>query len=608
MAGEDEDAGVEVLDAISTTSSVVTHQMDKKHLHVDHGEEPAPIAEEEGGGDHAASLPSSLPTRDEAPSAITGTPNTNAKVSNSKLLAAVSSAQQQIKQQQREQQEQQEQRQEQEQLAPSFDEAVPISHIGDVDSVVSSLQHSITDKRQHHQHYNTNNGEGAILEEEDDEYYTDEDIAAAKAIQRRNLLIIIMLLIFLGLVIAIGVGVGLAVTSSGGSMNNNNDGDDNAPSNNEGVNNDPGSSAGTNTNNDENSGSSGGGGGMDTTGSSPSLSTTTTTTTSSVPSLAPSHDGPCIPIELGIIFDEYSDETSWELVSGTYYPENPERNAVVWKSKPYEPLEYSGRADTFAKCFKPGYYTFVFRDREGDGICCYHGDGRYVLSSEGKVIAIGGQMESQEETSVFELSYVEPPPSDTNGDGKDDRLGWIMPYDSSSFTEGVDCENFRLVILTDEYGVETTWELYEGQDKATGKLIANGGPYGSEYTYVIDYCLASPKEYVLYMYDWDRRGLCCASGEGWYQVTSGDIVIRDKDNADFGEEDTTKFVLPVGTVITDPPTPLPTKSPVLSSPTPPPTPTEDVVDAGGLPNDLGSGGDGDVVDEGGLPANLGINP
>jgi len=51
---------------------------------------------------------------------------------------------------------------------------------------------------------------------------------------------------------------------------------------------------------------------------------------------------------------------------------------------------------------------------------------------------------------------------DANQDGKDDRLGLIMLYDSSNMTEGVDCENFGLVILTDEYAIETTWELFEG--------------------------------------------------------------------------------------------------------------------------------------------------
>mmetsp|Transcript_5350 Transcript_5350/g.10360 ORF Transcript_5350/g.10360 Transcript_5350/m.10360 type:complete len:156 (+) Transcript_5350:3-470(+) len=154
-------------------------------------------------------------------------------------------------------------------------------------------------------------------------------------------------------------------------------------------------------------------------------------------------------------------------------------------------------------------------------------------------------MRSKEETFVFGLPYVEPTPVDTNGNGRDDRLGSMMPYDSSNMIEGVDCENFRLVILTDEYGLETTWELFEGNDKASGTLIANGGPYGSRYTYVVNYCLSSPKEYSLYVYDWDIRGLCCESGRGWYRVFSGDVVIVDSDGQ-FGEADFTRFTLPTG--------------------------------------------------------------
>ena len=233
------------------------------------------------------------------------------------------------------------------------------------------------------------------------------------------------------------------------------------------------------------------------------------------------------------------------LVAGNYYPENPEKNDVVWESKYYDPSVYSKRADTVRKCFSQGYYTFVFTDGNGDGICCNHGEGSYVLSSQGKVITIGGEMRSKEETFVFGLPYVESTPVDTNGNGRDDRLGSMMPYDSSNMIEGVDCENFRLVILTDEYGLETTWELFEGNDKASGTLIANGGPYGSRYTYVVNYCLASPKEYSLYVYDWDRRGLCCESGRGWYRVFSGDVVIVDSDGQ-FGEADFTRFPLPAG--------------------------------------------------------------
>ncbi|KAL9180414.1 hypothetical protein ACHAXT_008384 [Thalassiosira profunda] len=369
----------------------------------------------------------------------------------------------------------------------------PITRVDEHPDDVSSLHHDVDGKPDRYR-----GGEDAIAE--GDEYY-DEEEEQARALRRRNLLIIVMLLLFLGLVVAIGIGSRPADREG--------DGDDS---------------------------------GLD---------------PSPTPSTAPSFDGPCFPVELGIIFDEYSDETEWLLAKGNYYPENPEQNVVVWESKYYNPMEYSGRADTFNRCFPEGYYTFVFKDKEGDGICCYHGEGSYVLTSEGKIIKIGGEMDAQEEYIGFQLPFEEPEPEDTTGDGLDDRLGWVMPYDSSNFTEGVDCENFRLVVLTDEYGIETTWELYEGSDKS-GTLIANGGPYASEITHVVDYCLESPKRYALYMYDWARDGLCCESGEGMFKITSGDIVIHESDGQ-FGELNITKFTLPAdGSVVLNDPTQSPT--------------------------------------------------
>jgi hypothetical protein len=262
-----------------------------------------------------------------------------------------------------------------------------------------------------------------------------------------------------------------------------------------------------------------------------------------------------VPIEIGIVFDQYPDENGWMLIAGggdEYDPEEEEdpektnRN-VVWESKYYDPLEYASRADTFVECVPPGNYTLVFTDAEGDGLCCYHGEGRYVLSSAGVIIAVGGTTDAEEEAIAFALPYAEPDPIDEDGDGRDDRLGWLLPYGSpppnAALTEGIDCENFRLVILTDGYGVETTWELYEGRDAASGVLVADGGPYGSDYTYVVDTCLRSPGEYALYVYDWDGRGLCCESGEGYFGIKSGDIVIAENDGR-FGEVNVTRFVLP----------------------------------------------------------------
>jgi len=457
---------------------------------------------------------------------------------------------------------------EEENAASAAADTVPMSHVIPVADDVSSLQHTNMEPDQSsYAKEQPPEDDMVMIDEEEMEYYYD-DAEQQKALQRRNLLIIIMLVIFLGLVVAIGVGVAMAVKNDPtpeSAKKEENDGE-----------------AASEPDEGQYAVSEGG------------VDNAVDQFETFVPSTSPSNEGPCIPIEIGILFDQYSDETGWMLVKGNYFPEDPKKNVIVWESKYYNPLAYAKEPAAFDKCFSPGYYTFVFTDKEGDGICCYHGEGSYVVSSEGKVITIGGEMNSNEESVVFELPYVEPEPVDKDGDGRDDRLGWMMPYDSSNsnFTEGVDCENFRLAILTDEYGIETTWELYEGQDKA-GALIANGGPYGSEYTYVVDYCLESPKEYVLYVYG----ELCCQTGEGWYRLTSGDIVIRDSDGQ-FGEVNITQFLLPAdGSVnITDEPTPMPsTLEPKMTmkpstSPTPPlptrsptlPPTRPDRLDTGGI--------------------------
>ena len=98
----------------------------------------------------------------------------------------------------------------------------------------------------------------------------------------------------------------------------------------------------------------------------------------------------------------------------------------------------------------------MFTDREADGVCCRHGEGACVLSSAGTVIAVGGKMRTREEGTAFALLYVAPPPVDADGDGRDNRLGLLLPSSASNLTEGVDCENFRFLLVTDEYGVEAT--------------------------------------------------------------------------------------------------------------------------------------------------------
>lgn len=197
----------------------------------------------------------------------------------------------------------------------------------------------------------------------------------------------------------------------------------------------------------------------------------------------------CIPLELGIIFDNNANQTEWKILKGA---DGTTDNEVVWQSTSYDATTYDSKAVTHQKCLPPQMYTFVFTDSDARS---------YVLSSEGNVIVTGMSIDSKNDILAFELPFEVPEPVDKDGDGVEDRLGTLMPYDSSGLEEGIDCEPFRLELQTDDSGVETLWRLYEGQDNS-GEMIADGGPFASNSNYVYEYCLKSPNIYTFYIYDW----------------------------------------------------------------------------------------------------------
>ena len=91
---------------------------------------------------------------------------------------------------------------------------------------------------------------------------------------------------------------------------------------------------------------------------------------------------------LNITFDDYSNETSWDLLDGG--------GAVV------ATMAYAGGAtsDSIEWCLPNGNYTFVIKDSFGDGICCSYGAGSYALTkADGTVLASGGSFGSQESTA-----------------------------------------------------------------------------------------------------------------------------------------------------------------------------------------------------------------
>ncbi len=96
-------------------------------------------------------------------------------------------------------------------------------------------------------------------------------------------------------------------------------------------------------------------------------------------------------IDLTIHFDNYSEETSWEIKDNS-------GNVVASHGTYSYSLDNDVRTEYI--CLPDGCYTFKIYDSYGDGICCSYGYGSYSLNdSNGNVLASGGQFGHSESTN-----------------------------------------------------------------------------------------------------------------------------------------------------------------------------------------------------------------
>jgi len=273
----------------------------------------------------------------------------------------------------------------------------------------------------------------------------------------------------------------------------------------------------------------------------PTVRPTDTPTVSSAPSET------CYRLEIGLIFDEYPGETRWEITKGRRNTIDFPGSAVVVKSSPfYDPKNgYEEASETHIICLPEGKYTFTIMDRNKDGMCCGNGEGRYAVTYQatGEIIKHGSEFE-QFETVTFTIPYEAPPLKDENNDGVEDRTQNVIP--PMILTDnGIPiskCENeFGLQIITDDYGVETTWELRErapaGESYEEGKVVASGGPYTSDFEYDISYCVL-PGKYTFVFYDWQCDGLIGKDLTGSYKlkVNGEEVYTGGGDMDDYWEE------------------------------------------------------------------------
>lgn len=79
--------------------------------------------------------------------------------------------------------------------------------------------------------------------------------------------------------------------------------------------------------------------------------------------------------KLSLTTDANPSQTSWELHNGKG------KLIGAYKAGKYEPLDVYEHSS----CLNPGVFTFIIRD-DGDGLCCEHGQGGYILTVDDVVI------------------------------------------------------------------------------------------------------------------------------------------------------------------------------------------------------------------------------
>ena len=118
-------------------------------------------------------------------------------------------------------------------------------------------------------------------------------------------------------------------------------------------------------------------------------------------------DNECTALTLTINFDNYPEETTWEVTNSG--------GNVVESGGPYG-SQPDGSTLAIPMCLPDDCYTFTIFDSYGDGICCGYGTGDYELVEDntGNVIASGGEFGASEATPFCLDNFSCP---DDDGDG-----------------------------------------------------------------------------------------------------------------------------------------------------------------------------------------------
>ncbi|MDP7558254.1 MAG: cohesin domain-containing protein, partial [Candidatus Marinimicrobia bacterium] len=132
--------------------------------------------------------------------------------------------------------------------------------------------------------------------------------------------------------------------------------------------------------------------------------------------------------------------------------------------------------------------------------------------------------------------YLEPPVNLVAETGLDGHvpLVWEEPTGGGGGGGGGDPADLLIEIMTDNFAYETTWDLQDG----AGNVIETGAPADNAtlHTWEIELTGGS---YTWTIYDSYGDGICCAYGEGYYNIyVGGDLIAT---GGEFAYEESVSF-------------------------------------------------------------------
>ncbi|QSE97887.1 S8 family serine peptidase [Fulvivirga lutea] len=164
-------------------------------------------------------------------------------------------------------------------------------------------------------------------------------------------------------------------------------------------------------------------------------------------------------VTLTLVFDNYPEETSWQIVDGS---------TVVASGGTYA-SQADGSTLNIDVTLPDGCYDFIISDQYGDGMCCSYGNGSYSLRDGATVLASGGSFASSQTTNFCVGGAAFSTFSDL---GKTVQSDGIRPDGFSFYPNPVES---HLNVFTGKMKA-TSYKIYN----ATGKIWQQGNLSGTD--------------------------------------------------------------------------------------------------------------------------------